>query len=515
MNLIAYDSDARPNGRQLPTLSHTPIQQSSAGPEAVDLAAAAGLYLDPWQRWCVEHILGERHDETYYNEVLDQQMYRSSAYESAVVVARQNGKGSILECVELAWLYLLGARTIIHSAHEFATSREHFQRMESLITRTPELKKELAPGGIKWSHGDESITLKTGQRLLFKTRTRGAARGFSPDKIVMDEAMILKQDAVSAMTYAMSARPDPQLIYTGSAGDKDSEHFGRARARGMAGTNADDLFFAEWSAEVCTVFCDKDCQEHDDPRSPYVWAKANPALGYRIQHRGVRSELNRDPVGFLRERLSVGDWPVDGDEWKIISKELWEARVDESSYVKGGFVLAIDTAPDSSFTCLSIAGENIDGMMHVEISSDVAAYDYRSSTRWVVDRVKEIWKKSKPLAVALDKTSQAGMFVKELEEAGIRVIYPNSAEYAQACGDFYTSVVPSKEHVPNLVHLGQEPLTSALAGADKRDLAGSWAWHKRNSSVDISPLVASTLAIWGYQFIKHEPKASPPWVVRR
>src|SRR5262245_42008689 len=124
---------------------HAPTQFSSAGQAAVDLAQVAGLVLDPWQRWCVNHILGERED-LYYNEILDRMMPRASAYESAIVVARQNGKGAILEAVELAWLYLLGVKTIIHSAHEFPTSREHFLRMESLITNTPELKVELARG---------------------------------------------------------------------------------------------------------------------------------------------------------------------------------------------------------------------------------------------------------------------------------------------------------------------------------------------------------------------------------
>jgi hypothetical protein len=513
--LSSYGASARPLGVQQPRLVHTPARNSSAGQEAVDLARAAGLVLDPWQAWVVGEILGER-DEMYFNEVLGVWLPRSSAYESALIVARQNGKGSILEALELAWLYLLGAKTIIHSAHEFATSREHFQRIESLISGCPELKAELARGGIKWSHGDESINLATGQRLLFKTRTKGAARGFSPDKIVMDEAMILNQGAVSAMTYAMSARPDPQLVYAGSAGDKDSEHFGRARSRGInGGKDAERLFLAEWSADICTVFCDKDCTEHDDPRDPATWAKANPALGYRIQHDGIESELARDPEGFLRERLSVGDWPTDGEEWKIIPQDLWKARVDETSEISGQFVLAVDTAPDGSWTCLSAAGLNDRGDIHIEMTGREGYYDYRQGTRWVVDRVIEIWKNRRPLAVVIDKAAQAGTFIDQLAEAKVKLIHPNSAEFAQSCGDFYSAVVPTREHTAFLVHLDQEPLNSALAGADKRDLAGSWAWSKRNSNVDISPLVSVTLASWGFKKLRHEVKASAPWVVRR
>jgi hypothetical protein len=50
-----------------------------------------------------------------------------AAFEVGLNVARQNGKGSILEARELAGLFLLGERLIIHSAHEFATSLEAFR----------------------------------------------------------------------------------------------------------------------------------------------------------------------------------------------------------------------------------------------------------------------------------------------------------------------------------------------------------------------------------------------------
>jgi len=48
-----------------------------------------------------------------------------------------------------------------------------------------------------------------------------------------------------------------------------------------------------------------------------------------------------------------------------------------------------------------------------------------------------------------------------------------------------------------LHHLGTPELQSAIAGSIKRPLNDRWAWHRVNSSVDISPLVAVTLAQWG------------------
>jgi hypothetical protein len=38
-------------GSQTPRISHVPESVSSAGREAIELAALAGLELDPWEAW--------------------------------------------------------------------------------------------------------------------------------------------------------------------------------------------------------------------------------------------------------------------------------------------------------------------------------------------------------------------------------------------------------------------------------------------------------------------------------
>jgi hypothetical protein len=48
-----------------------------------------------------------------------------------------------------------------------------------------------------------------------------------------------------------------------------------------------------------------------------------------------------------------------------------------------------------------------------------------------------------------------------------------------------------------LRHVGQPELALAIDGARKRQVGESWLWHRRDTSVDISPLQASTLAVYG------------------
>src|SRR3954465_421045 len=121
------------SGAQRPRHLHVPDYVSSAGEEAVELARMAGLHLDPWQELVLVHSLGERPDG------------RWRGFEGGLVVSRQNGKGAILEAMELAGLFLLGERLVIHSAHQFDTSLEAFRRLLFLIEDNPDLDRRGAP----------------------------------------------------------------------------------------------------------------------------------------------------------------------------------------------------------------------------------------------------------------------------------------------------------------------------------------------------------------------------------
>jgi hypothetical protein len=485
-------------GHQRPRIWHAPPSVGSLGREIADLSSLAGLELDDWQIWTLEQAMVTT-DDKVFNEILGEYQAKWAAFEVGVVVSRQNGKGSILEARELAGLFLLGERLIIHSAHQFDTSKEAFSRILMLIENTPDLDREVAR--VVRSHGEEGIELRNGQRLRFRTRTKGGGRGFTADCLILDEAMYLGAVQVGALMPTLSARPNPQIWYTGSAGDKDSTQLGRVRARALK-MNDPRLFFAEWSINAHTDFCPAECDEHDEVDSEESHAKANPGKGIRISLEHIQSEQrSMDPKTFLQERLGVGDWPVEGDEWRIIGKDSWEGRTDEASCIVDDktLVLAVDTTPDRGYSAVAAAGLNDDKLTHVEITSDELKFDHRPGTSWVVPRIKAMWDAIKPACVVIDKTSQAGSFIKELEAADITVVSPTSAEVALACGEFYSAVVPRKDNEPSMVHLDQVPLTNAVAGADKRDLADKWAWSKRTSAVDISPLVAATLAMWGHR----------------
>lgn len=196
-----------------PRFRSVPLFLSSEGRDAIDLSAGAGLFLDDWQQDVIEGSMARNGRGKW------------AAMEVGLVVPRQNGKGGILECRQLHGLYLNPRdRQQTHTAHRFDTCLDHFARVCALIENTPDLLAQVAdngrgvkgrPSGIKDSNGKESITLRDGHTLRFKTRVKGSGRGATGDTVYFDEAYYLVD--LGSLIPSLSAREDPQVWYTSSA----------------------------------------------------------------------------------------------------------------------------------------------------------------------------------------------------------------------------------------------------------------------------------------------------------
>jgi hypothetical protein len=467
-------------GHQHPRIFTVPgIALSSAGQEAVDLAARAGLKLDPWQQFVLDQGMGERADGNW------------ASPEVCVNVPRQNGKGGIIEARELWGLFIGGEQLILHSAHEFKTAKNAFKRIERLIRACPDLHKRVKR---YWQTvGEEGIELHNGQLLRFIARSGGSGRGFTADCIVLDEDMILGDDAMAALAPTLAAVANPQTWYLGSAGvGLQSVQLGRLRRRALAalesGVPDPTLAYCEWSINEHRDECGQGCTEHDDVAAPESVLIANPAIGYRLtQEKCANERLTLGDTLYARERLGVGVYPSDAaDTWQVIGEDAWRALATAESEPGERVVFAIDMTPERSHAAIGVAGPWRGGT-HVEV------VDHQPGTAWILDRAAALHKKWKPRCWVVDAGGPAGSLIPALEERlGIEVVQPKTREVAQSCGQFYDAVTEQ-----TLSHLDQAPLAAALAGAQMRPLGDAWAWARRGVSVDISPLVAVTLAKWG------------------
>lgn len=458
---------------------------STGWPAVRDKCLELGVTFDLWQDGAGRLVLSKRADGRYATTI------------GGVVISipRQVGKTYLLGAIVFALCLLFPGLTVIWTAHRLRTAAETFQSMQGMARRAkikPHVEKVIL------GSGEEEIRFRNGSRILFGARERGFGRGFSMvDVLVFDEAQILTENAIDDMVPATNQAPNPLILFTGTPPKRTdpSEVFRRKRAEALAG-ESDDTVYIEFSA--------------DPDADPSDWAqvrKANPSHPTRTPREAIlRMRKNLTQESYLREALGI--W--DDLEGRVISLMAWRALVDAASQPSDPVAFAVDINPDRTAASIGTAGRRSDGGLHVEV------VEHRQGTGWVVDRLVEL-QKHKPCVVMVDSRGPAASLLPELEERGVKVtteptrgtgnilVVVNSTEMARACGAFYDAAVDSK----TLRHLDQPDLNEALAAARKRDLGDSWAWHRKNSAVDISPLVAVTLAAHGLAVYGPQPVAVP------
>lgn len=466
----------------MPRVRLVPRSKANDSEDAIFLSTSYGLEPDEWQENVLDGWLGIRRDG------------RWSAPRCGLAVPRQNGKNTALEVRELHGIVTLGER-FLHSAHEVKTARKAFTRLLSFF-ENPRMYPELAAlvKEIRRTNGQEAIVLTNGGSVEFVARSKNSGRGFSVDVLVMDEAQELTEDALAALLPTISASANPQLIMTGTppGPTANGDVFTRLRDAGVAGKDI-RLCWMEWSVEGEIEKIDL-----DDPK---LWAQANPALGIRLDYETTGDErAAMDDETFARERL--GMWSTNLMN-SVFDQALWASLADSESKVIDPIAFAIDVPPDRSSASIGIVGLRADGLLHLELDPKTAG---SRGTHWVVERIKEMSAKWSPCAVVIDASGPAGSLVAPLTEAGIEVITTSAREMAQACGMFFDAVAEKRVR-----HLNDPRLNAAIATARKRPLGDAFGWHRKNPTTDISPLVAVTLALFGFntRTAREEKKKEP------
>jgi hypothetical protein len=449
--------------------------------EVLGWLEAIGLILFPWQRDVLREGLAMRGRKW-------------AAYEVDLVVPRQNGKNEILAALELAAVAVLGKRLVVHSAHEASTAAKHFARFQELAERLPEVARLLPATktqGFYTSNGKEHIQFRNGAVIDFKTRSRKAARGFSADLVVLDEAFELPPAAVGSLMYTVRARRNAQVWKTSSAAHLESVVLHADRRRAIADDPDDSRFlYLEWGNERGV-----------DPGSEEAWLRSNPSIGmsapeFELSLQTFRNELasaRHDPrllAEFVREVCGV---PEDSD---TASSELprWAELADASSVAVANHAWALSVSPlelGAQWACFGRAGRRADGRFHVE------AMDHRAGTWWVVDRAVEIWKEHR-LPLRVRSTGAEGALIGRLVEAGVKVVEVSGLDAAQSCGAFIAAAGFDADGLPLMHHLDDPDLNKAVRHAKRKaSTNGSSTWDELGSGQDITPLMSVSVALGG------------------
>jgi hypothetical protein len=471
----------------MPRICHVPEAVDwSLGDRAVEWSLKHGIMLDAEQQMMLRGMLGL---DAAGNWV---------AFECAVNAPRQNGKNEVLLALELFLLYELGVMSIVHSAHEFKTSRRHFTRMEVVVKSNADLlarvKRSDLGGmrivGFRYSHGEEALELENGATIQFRTRTKSGMHGVDDVwLLVLDEAQILSEWAHGAMvpTLRASKAPNgPKLVYSGNAPDREKhEHaivWTRLRERGMR-YDDEDLVYFEYSLDYETP---EDIPE-EVARDPEQWQKVNWAMAHgRITVAHMQKELKTFGYReFCIELLGVGDYPdTDLIGNSEISMEAWEDRGNPDSKVQDPVCLFFDAS--GRRTTVSACGLNEQGKYHVEVLAS------RVGTKWVPEYLAERCERNEVVEICCDGFGPGNALAAKVEEqTGLKVRRLKTGEYADACQQFADAVEEG-----GVVHICQEDLTTSVRGARTRPLVDRWAWSRSKSKTDPGPVISCTGALY-------------------
>jgi phage terminase large subunit-like protein len=461
----------RLTGRQEPAEESSFEGDESQGDRAAQLAARVDKRTMPWQWMSLCKILSRRDDGLWTHP------------DVVLICPRQGGKTLIIILRILFGLFILNEQ-IVYSAQRWVTAKAVYERVKSIVEKTPSLHRRLAKDPTASSSQGE-IVLKSGARVAFGVRSGDLGRGLDRiDLVVFDEAYNLTEDEVASLAGSQLAAPSSQTIYASTApvADRHPNCFVLAGMRrlGLAGTP--DLYFAEWRAP--------EGMSRDDPEA---YRLANPSYGVIQKERDlerIRNKATSLPALALfdADYLGWGDYPRDqADIAAIIPAELWQAMTNRAPRLTGPCTLALDRSPDRQTWALAAAQRAADGRIHLEIGKFEALTNNEMAE--YIERVAADWN---PMALIIDAKSAAAAIKPLLAEAGIEAEMTNATQLALACGGFLDDALAG-----HLSHCDQQVLNDAIASVTKRVMpGGGFAWD-RAADGSIAPIVAATLAHWG------------------
>lgn len=452
---------------------------TSAADDAIDLAALAGLELDPWQQHVLRGSLGEKRDGKWTSTSV------------GLVVPRQNGKNALLEARELAGLFLFGERLIIHTAHETATARESMLALMARLKDSPDLMEQVKGfdgdpdkdfSGMKTGN-DPGITLKNGNRLSYRARSKGSGRGFSGDLVIADEAYALKRAEIAALFPTMAAKSmagNYQVWFTSSAGMPESDFLADLRDKGTK-KSSPRLAYFEWSTP-------------DDKKSDDVdgWYEANPGLGIRISEQFVQDEMSvLGDEEFRRERLGI--WATLGAN-PIFPNGLWKSRKagEDEREIVGTPVVAVDMRTGlRQSVAIAVVGATASGKPLVHIPRYELGADAQWSEDYVVNEALAILERRGLTTIALDGYAENEPLIQRFESAGVKVLKLNTSDMANGAVSMTDALVNDRLH-----HSDNEFLNAAVNSAATKAYRDSlYHWRSRGGA-DIVALRAATVAWW-------------------
>lgn len=472
---MLFDAGCPPLWSTMPTSG-----ASNRLPELTVLARLLGFELAPHQRHSLAVLTEQRSDGL-------------PAYRDATVtVPRQCGKTTMLMLMALdRMLQWGGPQQLILVAQALGDAVNVWQRgpyqvmVESGLADAAGLKLNVALN-------DAKLVAANGSAMRFiSPSSRSSGHGSTVGLVLYDEAFAATDSRVEqALMPAMRAVRDAQFIVMSTAGDASSHYLKRRVDDGRALVESDRC-----SAER-TAFIEWGASPEADAYDEAVWRTAIPALGHTQHIDDLRHDAQRLPEPDWR-RSGLNQWVTASVE-PVLNEVGWRAAQRRDVAPEGGIIVGVDCAPDRAHGSLVVC----DAAGTAEV---VAA---RAGVEWIVEAATKLVERHPDvLGVALlGGASAASVFIDDFRAAGVPLAVATRSDYVVATGLLVDAVAAGQVRVAATEFFGR--LAVAVKGAIKQGRDG-FIWARVDVSIDISPLVAFTLAHWAARRGKVETLRAP------
>ena len=472
----------------------------------------------PW--WAAEMVLGAQTELTAPLREGGLPVYR----ESTLCSPRQTSKTeAVLWPEELVrgYLYMTSKKpaktTICHiSQNATSTLRVFEDKLKPLLKSNEFNNIDLKPG----SANPHIIMKKTGSRIYVISSKPEAGRGLSPDMLVIDEMQAQTDTSkMRDMEVSTIQQAHARILKMGTAGDYKSrpwnEQLNSLKSITKQGLNKmRGMSFFYWSAEELA----KHYQSEDGDKAEEIeWYYRNDdrILTYHpaINQPGGAFDMARflafreqykerdDFDTFKREFLNI-ELSTSGDQ--IISEHLLKQVLQNfpaNQMRSREWVMAVDSQEFSPHVSIALASGKY---VFIVVPACPKDRNGRALQREYVDHanfVSSVSRLLEQLPIKRCITRPGSDLTTKLREAKLRlnVEVVQNQDYALACARFYRNVSALDIQVHN-----NTAFEEAVANGGSYKSGGGWYWKAITPDVDISPLVAVTLAHDGAKRLEYK-----------
>lgn len=475
--LFEHSDDGLPLGRTEPRIWTPPLvdeltPETSFGFHVIDFVARVlGLTLDPWEQWCLIHA----------GELLADGRPRFRRL--LILVARQNGKTTLVKVLTLYWMFVEDVRLTLGTSTTLAYAKAAWLDVIAMAQANQWLSRQLGPKAVRATIGEEEFRTLRGATYRIAAANRRSGRSLTVHKLVLDELREHSTfDAWNAAYNAMNAVRYGQVVAISNQGDDSAVVLDSLRNPAITyietgvGDPRRGLF--EWSAP-----------EDARPTDVYGLAQANPNVGRRLEWDTLLSAAadaevagGEELTGFKTEvmciRVRQRDPAIEPGSWTECgcgARGIEPLNLaDYRQYLAMSFDVSLDGTHAAALVAAKLPGSED---VHAEV---VGSWEGIGCTAMLRRELPDLVRSIRPRVLAWFPKGPAAAVAAELGESRRRVWPPRRVELKEITVDLpavcmgLADIVKSGE----LIHPDDEMLNRHVGSAQKLHRGEVWTFTR-------------------------------------